>query len=208
MTTPPTYRIHPAIGIARVGNSPDSFYLAPEQTGAPPIDCGPDGLPIVKNGAEQPVTQYKDSQNRIRRQAARFRIYVYDQDNRAGREIKIGDKVQAAQVKGRRRTGQLLTGTLIDIQWTVYLANKKSCWYEFKQLEGEHGYAAGHPLRNADITGASQRQQLIIDPGPRTVAWANPKQRAASSPRGPRPGRRSPSRPRTSRRIPSRLSAT
>jgi hypothetical protein len=188
MTTPPTYRIHPAIGIARVGNSTDSFYLAPEQTGAPPIDCGPDGVPIVKNGVEQPVTQYKDSQNRIRRQAARFRIYVYDQDNPAGREIKIGDKVQAAQVKGRRRTGQLLTGTLIDIQWTVYLANKKSSWYEFQQLQGEHGYAAGHPLRNADIAGASQRQQLIIDPGPRTVGWKNPKQRAASFAQGTAPG--------------------
>jgi hypothetical protein len=184
MTTPPTYRIHPAIGIARLGNSPDSFYIAPESAGAPPIDCGPDGIPIVKDGVEQPVTQYKDAQNRIRRQAARFRIYEYDDQNPNGRELKIGDKIQAAQVHGGRRTGQILTGELIDIQWTVYLANKKSSWYEFLQLQGEHGYLAGHPLRNAEITDPSRRQQLIIDAGPRTVGWANPKQRTAAFAKG------------------------
>src|SRR5437588_5572587 len=119
MTVTPTYSIHPAIGIARLGNSPDSFYIAPESTGAPPIDCGPDGIPIVKDGKEQPVTQYKDSKNRIRRQAARFRIYVYDGENPAGREVKIGDKIQAVQLRGGRPTGALLTGTLVDIRWTV-----------------------------------------------------------------------------------------
>ena len=180
MTVTPTYRIHPAIGIARLGNSPDSFYLAPESTGAPPIDCGPDGIPTPT----QPVTQYKDPQNRIRRQAARFRIYVYDQQNKTGRELKIGDTVAAAQVKGSGRTGQLLTGTLSDIQWTAYLANKKASWYDFDQLEGEHGYSASHKLRNAAIEDPSLRQQLIIDPGPRSVSWANPKKRAASFAKG------------------------
>ena len=180
MTPPPSYKIHPAIGLARLGNSPDSFYIAPESTGAPPIDCGPDGVPLTVNGTGQPVKQYKDSQNRIRRQAARFRVYLYDEKNKNGREVKIGDTVVAAQVNGSRRTGQLLTGTLLDIEWTVYLANKKSSWYEFRQLEGEHGYSASHPLRNADITGVSQRQNLIIDPGPRTVSWTNPKKRTAA----------------------------
>src|SRR5271163_4500122 len=122
MTPAPTYRIHPAIGIARLGNSPDSFYIAPASTGAPPIDCGIDGLPIASGGVEQPVTQYKDAQNRIRRQAARFRIYVYDEQNKHGRELKIGDVISAANA----HSGQMFTGTLTDIQWTVYLANKKS----------------------------------------------------------------------------------
>jgi len=188
MTPAPLYRIHPAIGIARLGNSPDSFYIAPEATGAPPIDCGPDGVPVTKDGAEQAVTQYKDSSNRIRRQAARFRIYVYDDANKEGRELKIGDTVTAAQVKGTRRTGELLTGTLIDIRWTVYLANKKASWYEFKELEGEHGYPPAHPLRNADIQEASRRQKLIIDPGPRSVAWAEPNSRKSSFAKGTAPG--------------------
>jgi hypothetical protein len=180
MTPAPTYRIHPAIGIARLGNSPDSFYIAPESTGAPPIDCGVDGIPITSGGVEQPVTQYKDAQNRIRRQAARFRIYVYDEQNKNGRELKIGDVISAANA----HSGQMFTGTLTDIQWTVYLANKKSSWYEFQQLAGEHGYSPDHPLRNAGITDPSQRQNLIIDPGPRTVSWANPKLRTASFAKG------------------------
>jgi len=184
MTPPPSYSIHPAIGLARLGNSPDSFYIAPEQTGAAPIDCGPDGTPVTVNGVEQPVTQYKDSQNRIRRQAARFRVYVYDDQNKNGREVKIGDTVVVAQVSGKRRTGQLLTGKLIDIEWSVYLANKKSSWYDFQQLEGEHGYSDTHPLRNADITDPSRRQSLITDAGPRTVSWTNPKKRAASFAKG------------------------
>jgi hypothetical protein len=184
MTPAPTYRIHPAVGIARLGNSPDSFYIAPESRGAAPIDCGPDGIPT----AQQPVRQFKDGQNRIRRQAARFRIYVYDDQNRQGRELKLGDVITAAQVKGGRRTGELLTGTLADIQWTVYPANKKASWWEFQQLEGERGYSSNHPLRNASIEDASHRQKLVIDPGPRTVSWANPKSRAAVFDRGTAPG--------------------
>ena len=160
----PTYKIHPAIGIARVGNSPDSFYLAPDRTGAPPIDCGPDGLPIVKDGVEQPVTKYKDAKNRIRRQAARFRVYGYDDTTPNGSELKLGDTISAVKVK----SGQMFTGILQDIQWKVYLANKKSSWYTFAELSGEHGYSSTHPLRNAGITDPGLRQQLIIDPGPRT----------------------------------------
>jgi hypothetical protein len=184
MTPAPTYRIHPAIGIARLGNSPDSFYIAPESTGAPPIDCGLDGIPTP----QQPVTQYKDSSNRIRRQAARFRIYVYDEQNKDGRELKIGDTITAAVTAGRRITGQTVTGTLTDISWTVYLANKKSNWYEFEQLAGEHGYSPSHALRNANITDVTRRQQLIIDAGPRTVSWVNPKKRTAAFAKGTSPG--------------------
>ena len=52
----PVYKIHPAIGIARLGNS-DEFYLAPETTGGLPIACKPDG---TVDGPEHPVTQFKD----------------------------------------------------------------------------------------------------------------------------------------------------
>lgn len=54
------YRIHPAIGIARLGNSDESF-IGPEVPGVAPLGSGP----------------YKDQQGRILRQAARFRVFSY-----------------------------------------------------------------------------------------------------------------------------------
>ena len=158
--TKPVYKVHPAIGVARLGNSPNEFYLAPETTGGLPTDCDKNGNPLLENGKEKPVGSFKDENGCIKRQAARFRIYVYDEENPDGRELKIGDNV----------FGKGTQGKLVDIQWTVYLANKKAVWYQFMQSQGEHGYAPDHPLRNADITQEHLREQLIIDPGPGTVS--------------------------------------
>ncbi len=162
------FRIHPAIGIARLGNSPDKFYIAPDTGGELPIQCDDDGNPLVDaQGNEVRVTDFKDASGRILRQAARFRVFVYDDRSPDGRELLIGDQVDIVN----RKNGQLLTYRIDDIQWTVYLANKKANWYEFKQTEGEHGYTADHPLRNTDITNSEERQRLIIDPGPRSVSF-------------------------------------
>jgi L-lysine epsilon oxidase-like protein len=158
----PVYKIHPSIGIARLGNS-DEFYLAPEAAGGLPIVCKPDG---TVDGPEQPVTQFKDDKGRIKRQAARFRVFVYDDQSPTGRELQINDTVTVL----KPNSGEVFTGTVADIQWTVYLANKKASWYAFEQTDGEHGYAPDHPLRNAVITDPGSRQKLIIDPGPQSVS--------------------------------------
>lgn len=168
-------RIHPAIGIARLGNSPTSFCISPDAAGVFPIECDQDGNPIVKDGKEVPVAKFKDDKGRIRRQAARFRVFVYDAASPDGRELAIGDTVDIVN----QRTGQQLTVQIDDIQWSVYLANKKASWYAFKETAGEHGYAPDHPLRNADITDPNERQQLIIDPGPRSVRFKPAKARRA-----------------------------
>jgi hypothetical protein len=172
------FKIHPAIGCARVGDSPDGFYLAPEQAGQLPVELTPDGK-------EQTIKKFKDEQQRIKRQAARFRVYCYDgDDDKKGNELQVKDTIQVVQPL----TGKLIIGEVLDIEWTVYLANKKASWYEFKQLDGEHGYDDKHPLRNADVTDADARQQLIIDPGPQTVSYANKKQRTAQFAKGQNPG--------------------
>jgi hypothetical protein len=171
------FKIHPAIGVARVGDSPDEFYLAPEQAGAMPKE-------LTADGGEQPVTKFKDAQGRVKRQAARFRVYVYDDELKRGRELKAGEQITTVYWK----TGQTLVGHVTDITWTAYLANKKASWYEFQQLDGEHGYGADHPLRNSKITNPDERQQLIIDPGPQTVSYSNKKQRVAHFARGKNPG--------------------
>jgi hypothetical protein len=153
-----TYKIHPGIGIARLGNSDTEFYLAPETPAGLPMECddngnqrfGPDGTaPLL-------ITKFRDAQGRIKRQAARFQVFVYDDESPEGRPLKIGDDIEGGGNHGK------LTG----IYWRVYLANKKACWYEFDTTVGEHGYPPASPRRNADVT---DRSRLIIDPGPRTV---------------------------------------
>ncbi|MBB4639227.1 LodA/GoxA family CTQ-dependent oxidase [Longimicrobium terrae] len=158
---PPIYRIHPAIGIARLGNSPDGFYISPEAPAALPIACDAAGnARLSPDGrTEQTVTAFKDEEGRVKRQAARFQIYVYDDESPQGRPLHLGDGV----------AGGGNQGTLVDVEWRVWPANKKSSWYEFKQQEGEHGYAKDHPRRNPGIKGKHARRQLMIDPGPRTV---------------------------------------
>ena len=101
---------------------------------------------------------FKDAQGRILRQAARFQIFVYDDQTRRAARSSSATTIQGVTSHGK----------LKNIHWYAYLANKKASWYEFKELEGEHGYAKTHPLRNAAVTG-SARQSLIIDPGPQEV---------------------------------------
>ena len=60
--------IHPAIGVARVGDSADQFFFAPEVDDPPPLTTG----------------TYKDATGALKRQAARFRVYGY---NAAGEPV-------------------------------------------------------------------------------------------------------------------------
>ncbi|WP_292989522.1 LodA/GoxA family CTQ-dependent oxidase [Nitrosomonas sp.] len=166
------FKIHPAIGCARIGNS-ESFYLAPEQTGALPIECDDRGREIIdEKGLPVRVSQFKEAGNLggIKRQAARFRIFVYDENQaESERELKIGDKFQFPL--NTSTTGpQMVEGTVVDIEWTVHLANKKASWYAFSENDGMHGYGSDHPLRNPEVTQPDRRRQLTIDPGPRTVS--------------------------------------
>jgi len=159
-----TYRIHPGIGIAHLGNSPDAFCISPEGPAALPIDCDAGGNTLMSpdGRSEQTIRTFKDSEGRIKRQAARFQVWVYDDKSPEGRPLKLGDQVE----------GGGNAGTLVDIIWRVWVANKKAEWYQFLQLDGEHGYPGNHPRRNAAVTGAA-RQRLIIDPGPRAVDCTN-----------------------------------
>jgi len=167
------YAIHPSIGVARAGNSPDELYLAPERIGGLPVECDPQGNEIHDGGQPRFVRRFKDAAGRIKRQAARFRIFRTDDADPSAppREVTAEDP----EVAG--------------IRWSAHLANKKAAWYSFSELEGNlllgkqtpkgntNSYEArGVPLRNAGVTADDARQKLIIDPGPRTVD--GPSQRA------------------------------
>jgi hypothetical protein len=74
------YRIHPAIGIARLGNSPQAFFIGPESPGRSPL---PEG------------ESYRDDAGNIKRQAVRYRIYEssFDSEGRllGVREVTAAD---------------------------------------------------------------------------------------------------------------------
>ncbi|WP_353572331.1 LodA/GoxA family CTQ-dependent oxidase [Candidatus Albibeggiatoa sp. nov. BB20] len=139
------YKIFPAVGIARLGNS-NEYYIAPEAA---------KGLPINTSGADFEHTDFRDDEGKMKRQAARFQIY-------------------ACQDDGTQTPISLADGDISSIEWTVHLANKKSSWYEFKTNPSNNpNYAPNHALRDANVTTQADRELLIIDPGSRTVTGAN-----------------------------------
>jgi len=94
MTT--TFRIHPAIGIARLGNAP-----LPE-----PSPPAPDGSWFYgpENVDDPPQDRYKADRGRVKKQAARFRIYEFS-DDKLVREVTSRDA---------------------EIEWEVHLANRRA----------------------------------------------------------------------------------
>jgi hypothetical protein len=95
------YKIHPAIGFARVGNHPTAFFIGPETPGEP-------GREIAQDQSESPVTLYKQ-EGLVKRQAARFRVYEYETDGNG-----------ASQLVGEVSAGRA------QIEWKVDLVNRKA----------------------------------------------------------------------------------
>lgn len=124
--------IYPPIGICRVGNSPKGFYIGPEVPDPPPLDPG----------------AYRDKQGRLKREAARFRIYGLNAQGEAVKELTADDA---------------------EIEWSVELANQKSAWYEFQLALDVPEAVDASPtlLRNATV---SDRSALRIEPGERKIS--------------------------------------
>lgn len=91
------FKIFPSIGIARLGGSPNSFYIAPET---------PDslGTEMDAGGTEHELEQFKDG-GLIKRRGARFRVYEWD--NLANNYAPVDM-------------------TKVTVTWSVHLANKKA----------------------------------------------------------------------------------
>jgi len=170
------FRIHPAINFSRVGSSED-YYIAPETAAGELVNTETGvfgGLPI-KSGTEDTFIEaddLRDKSQNLLRQAARFRIFAYDQEqqqypsNDPGREVKIGDTVNGKIIR--------------DILWMVHVANKKGNNYSITNTKGEEegivSYENGNtpPVRNPDFGNdlalVERRKKLVIDPGPRVIS--------------------------------------
>lgn len=156
------FRIHPAVGVARVGNAPTAFFIGPEQPSVP------------ANWVDDAFSSFRDDQGRIKRQAARFWLFEYVDDG--------ADQLQPVQVKPG--------GDVVDIEWRVHIANRKASFFTFNGQSGAPDlYAAraakpaGAPekeappranRRNAEVPPEERRSELDIDPGEQVVSSASP----------------------------------
>ncbi len=66
---------YPGVGIARLGNSPEDFFIGPE---VPGLSVPPEG-------------GYKDALGRIKRQAARFHVYGFNANDEVVKELTADD---------------------------------------------------------------------------------------------------------------------
>jgi len=162
------YSVHPAIGIARLGDSghgaddiwngaQDSYYIGPE---AP----GPNFLPQpYEEGSQDGHGCYRGRDRKIRRQGARFRIYR--------KEInQNGDVTDATEIT---------QADADSITWRVKLANRKATGKRFptyhtaalKKLQEyfENNFPERADdfkdiyLRNYKILGDDREQRLVIE---------------------------------------------
>lgn len=151
-----TYAIHPAIGVARLGNAdadfsyPSSYYLGAES-------------PLQVPNAGQP---YKTG-GKIKKQAQRYRVYEF-QGGQATREVTLQEEDIAA------------------IEWTVHLCNRKSALDTSAKAGTKSAPGVVPPsygpakTRNATVS-EDDRGELCIDPGRQSVGGAGDQERELSA---------------------------
>jgi hypothetical protein len=161
------YRIHPAIGIARIGDavrsdaSQDFYFIGPE---IPEFPANVD----PQSGAQG---EFKTPDGRVKPQAARFRIFEYEKGN-DGKFHPIGEVRTSDNTRA------------VSITWTAHLANRKA---NFCAFHGQAG-AQDNPLfssygtpqnprlkvRNETVKTNVERKKLLeLDPGPQRVNGGN-----------------------------------
>jgi hypothetical protein len=150
MAASPRYRIHPAIGVARVGNAdPDDFYLGPERPSQAVT-----GDAVV--GTRTPPFK---SGGLIKRQAVRFRVFEY---------------VDKGGVWTMSREVNLEAKDVVELTWTVHVANRKASFFTFAGLAGSP-LLPKQPARERRNKGVPDRRTLEIDPLPRSISGINTK---------------------------------
>jgi hypothetical protein len=171
------FRTHPAIGIGRVGNS-EEFDIAPvTAAGTIALNGLMGGLPIRRGTEDTPITadDFRDKDGNVKRQAARFRVYAYPAGVSSKYPAGAGTLVTLGSIIDGKK--------VVDIIWTVHLANKKLSHYSMvnkdKQFRGIGNYEKDYQnlleLRNDGYKGTKDKsdpirlRELVIDPGPRAI---------------------------------------
>jgi hypothetical protein len=135
--------VYPGIGIARVGDSPNEYFLAPEIMGAPITD---------KN-------DFRDKSGRIKRQAQRFRLFGADAKGKIIKELtaKDGDITWDVHVANKKTAWY-------DFDLALDIPAAKGEISGYPVLESN--------LRNPQVP-LKDRKRLIIDGGNVTISGTN-----------------------------------
>jgi hypothetical protein len=141
------YKIHPAIGIARIGNAEaESFFIGPEIPGQPVT-----GVPRL--GTRVPPFKGDKENETVKPQAVRFRIWEYVRN--------AEDKWEAS------RELNLASKEVRSIEWKVHLANCKASFHSFAGPAGNRKPAAA--LRNGWCK-TQRGKTLNVDFGARKIS--------------------------------------
>jgi hypothetical protein len=147
-----TYRIHPGLGFARVGDAPrgpkegQGWYVGPEVPGEHPRRA--------ENGGIGPFK----SDGKVLARGARFRIFAYGESG-PPREVHIGAPGE----------------DVVKVEWTVEVANRKATFFKFLGplgMRGPYGsllFRLPWVRRNASRTGAL-RDALVQSTTPTSIA--------------------------------------
>jgi hypothetical protein len=138
---PSTFRIHPAFGIARVGDAVELGFIGPEQP----------GVPANWNFDTKAFNSFKVG-GHVKRQGVRFRVFEFAPDGSLVGEVLPGQ------------------GNVSALEWTVHVANRKASFFQFDSQRGEDGDFSKNGARNATVIGNDARSQLEIDPGPKSIS--------------------------------------
>ena len=124
-------RIHPAIGIARIGNSSEEYFVGPE-------------IPAVY---DYPKGGFRDEQNCLKRQAVRYRVFGYDERDRLVGEIceRDADIEWSVHLRNTKAVGRIFGGVLHPDEQQRNLA-----WME-------SGNSADQLILDPQIQSVSQR---------------------------------------------------
>lgn len=104
------YRVHPSVGIARMGNSATTYFLTAEKPGKwfDPVQESIPG-PLI----DQRAVGIRDAAGNLCKQGARFRVFCYQYDRNPGSGGKALNVWECKKAD-------------YDITWTAQVANRKA----------------------------------------------------------------------------------